>query len=179
MRWLVLCGCLLLSVGACGATAPSPLPTSSSAVLTIPSNGTIPTGVPRAQSSPFILITPTPDAAWPPCASPVEQPIDLPVNFAPDFPLPTGAKLLRFFTLRNDTHVQLQIIGVVPLNLHDSTQYIKSELPKAGYLITASDAEATESEGLFKGNGWIGSYRVNLIDGCDVATTWVIRVLKL
>lgn len=109
----------------------------------------------------------------------VEQPISLPAPFAPNFPIPSGMKWYKTATMRNDTHTQLQITGIVPLNLAESAKFLMSELPKAGYELTNTDSESNEADGLFNGNGWIGSYRVSMLDHCDTATMWSVRVLKL
>jgi hypothetical protein len=109
----------------------------------------------------------------------VEKPISLATPFAPNFPIPGGMKWYKTATIRSDSHTQLQITGIVPLNLAESAKFLMSELPKAGYEITNTDSESNEADGLFKGNGWIGSYRVSMLDNCDTSTMWSVRVLKL
>jgi hypothetical protein len=180
---------LLVTLAACGSTTPTslatpiaPSPAVSSTVQSPSAPADTAIARPPATSTPIALDVPTPVAvpiSWPDCVSPVDVPIDLPANFAPHIPFPESTRLFKSSVLRNDIHIQLQVTGIVLLSLADSAHYLNAELPRNGYVITGSDSEANEVDALFKGNGWIGSYRVNAIDNCPSASMWTIRVLKL
>ena len=117
--------------------------------------------------------------ALPDCVDPVENPFSLPAELAVSFPLPASARLYRLESLQVNGHQQIQTTGLTALNLKASTQYLLSELPKAGFIITNTDNEATETEGLFSGNGWLGSYRVNSFASSKTATTLTIVITRL
>jgi hypothetical protein len=194
MKMVIVVALLCEALVACSANGVSnsgyPGPATATAFVNSPATatsnptviaGSVSPGTPAGSAQPSATIaTTSPGGQTSGCdAWKVEQPITLPSPFAPNFPVPGGMKWYKNATIRNDTHTQLQVTGIVPLSLIESAKFLVAELPKAGYEITNTDSEANEADGLYKGNGWIGSYRVSLLDNCITSTMWSIRVLKL
>jgi hypothetical protein len=110
--------------------------------------------------------------ALPACAkkSPaVARPRELPAGF----PLPPGT---RITTARSLNPSQLLIGGVIPADLQDAAGFFAETLPERGYQVGVGDAEATEAEAPFTGNGFRGRWRVNEIPDCPALTLTLILI---
>jgi hypothetical protein len=113
-----------------------------------------------------------PTRALPPCAgkSPaVARPPGLPA----DFPLPPGT---RITTGRSLSASQFLIGGVIPADLQETAGFFDEALPEQGYQVGIGDAEATEAEAPFTGNGFRGRWRVNEIPDCPALTLTLILI---
>jgi len=121
----------------------------------------------------------SPAGAWPDCAALAGTNIELPSDFAPGVPFPADVRFIRFATETSGQLTQLRIVGITPLALRDADTYLQAGLTSARYQLTSHDTEPNEADGLFKGNGWIGSYNVRLFEDCAQATIWTVQVLKL
>jgi hypothetical protein len=113
----------------------------------------------------------------PSCAPTNEPSVDLPANFAPNFPFPPGLRPIRAGSLNNNPNY-VQVIGYVPLTLQDGVRYVLNEFPKAGYILGRGDSESGEAEATFTGNGWRGGFRMNVLPTCPGMTIWLIVVIK-
>jgi len=116
---------------------------------------------------------------WLACAALAGQKIELPGDIAPGFPFPSDIRLIRFVNESNGTYTQFRVIGITPFGLQEADGFIQAGLASAGYRLTSHDSEQMEADGLFMGNGWIGSYKVRVFDDCAQATLWTVQVLKL
>jgi hypothetical protein len=176
----VAAGIILVLLAACGAAAPNgqtPSPAiRQTAVSTTGSH--VSANAPGAATPPVIATTGG-RAAWPACAALADQRIEAPRSFAPGFPFPDDIRLFRFTTESHQSLTQLQVVGITSLGLREADGFIQTGLASAGYRLTGHDTESTEADGLFMGNGWIGSYKVSVFDDCEQATTWTVQVLKL
>jgi hypothetical protein len=168
----------------CGETLPLPTPdaraTSVSSVARVPTSTATPTLAPYPLTSPLApSMDATPSFSMPACAPKVTT-ISAPTQTPSNFPWPRNLQIYRAIVLNQDTaNVQLQIIALAPLSLADAARFVFDALPKASYQVLSHEEEPTESEGLFRGNGWRGSWRINTILNCKEATTWVIILVKL
>ncbi len=95
----------------------------------------------------------------PACAGTGTSPPDLPL----DFPLPPGTGVI---SSESPFANQLVVLGVVPGDLQDAASFFNEALPDHGYQVGIGDAEGTESEAPFTGNGYRGRWRVNAIPDC-------------
>jgi hypothetical protein len=95
----------------------------------------------------------------PACAGTGTSPPDLPI----DFPLPPGTGVI---SSESPFANQLVVLGVVPGELQDAASFFNETLPDHGYQVGIGDAEGTESEAPFTGNGYRGRWRVNAIPDC-------------
>jgi hypothetical protein len=95
----------------------------------------------------------------PACAGTGTSPPDLPL----DFPLPGGTGII---SSESPFANQLVVLGVVPGDLQDAASFFNETLPDHGYQVGIGDAEGTESEAPFTGNGYRGRWRVNAIPDC-------------
>lgn len=102
-------------------------------------------------------VRPAPDL--PECAGTGTSPPDLPV----DFPLPPGTRVV---SSESPFENQLVVLGIVPGDLQDAASFFNETLPDHGYRIGIGDAEGTESEAPFTGNGYRGRWRLNAIPDC-------------
>jgi hypothetical protein len=91
----------------------------------------------------------------------------------PGFPLPAGT---RITTARRLNPSQLLIGGVIPADLQDAAGFFDTLLPERGYQVGVGDAEATEAEAPFTGNGFRGRWRVNEIADCPALTLTLILI---
>jgi hypothetical protein len=104
--------------------------------------------------------TPVPPAPkLPACAGKGTSPPDLPV----DFPLPPGTGVI---SSESPFSNQLVVLGLIPGELQNVASFFNETLPDHGYRIGIGDAEGTESEAPFTGNGYRGRWRVNAIPDC-------------
>lgn len=108
----------------------------------------------------------------PACARAVSAdpaPPDLPA----DFPLPPGTAI----TSANSPHPsQLVIVGVIPADLQEASAFFSEALPRQGYQVGVGDAEGTESEAPFTGNGYRGKWRVNEIPDCPALKLTLVLI---
>jgi hypothetical protein len=100
-----------------------------------------------------------PAPSLPACAGTGTSPPDLPI----DFPLPPGTGVV---SSESPFANQIVVLGVVPGDLQDAASFFNETLPDHGYQIGIGDAEGTESEAPFTGNGYRGRWRVNAIPDC-------------
>lgn len=171
----VAIGFFMLCLAACGTTATPSDPTPLLGVQAPSAIATIFTAGPTLAST----VPASGRTGWPACAALADQKIELPGDFAPGFPFPSDIRLIRFVTETNGTYTQLRIVGITPFGLREADGFIQAGLASAGYRLTGHDSEQFEADGLFMGNGWIGSYQVRVFDDCAQATTWTVQVLKL
>lgn len=99
-----------------------------------------------------------PEPELPACAGTGSRP-DLPL----DFPLPAGTRIVSSDSPYAN---QLVVLGLVPGDLQDAAAFFNETLPDHGYQVGIGDAEGTESEAPFTGNGYRGRWRVNAIPDC-------------
>jgi hypothetical protein len=168
-------GFMLMLLAACGAAAAPEGHTPAPAIR----QPAVSTASALGAAAPPLSAVASGRAAWPACAALADQKIELPPNFAPGFPLPDDIRLFRFTTESHESYTQLRIVGITSLGLQEADGFIQAGLASAGYQLTGHDTESTEADGLFMGNGWIGSYRVSVFEDCEQATTWTVQVLKL
>jgi hypothetical protein len=115
-----------------------------------------------------------------PACAPKVTTVAAPTQMPTNFPWPRNTQIYRAVVMNQDTaNVQLQIMALAPLNLSDAARFVFDALPKASYQVLYREEEPTESEGLFRGHGWRGSWRINTIPNCEGATTWVVILVKL
>jgi hypothetical protein len=110
-----------------------------------------------------------PEPELPACAGTGTSPPDLPV----DFPLPPGTGVL---SSESPFANQLVVLGLIPGELHDAASFFNETLPAHGYRIGIGDAEGTESEAPFTGNGYRGRWRVNAIPDCAALRLTVVLI---
>jgi hypothetical protein len=67
--------------------------------------------------------------------------------------------------------------GVVGQSLQAAVDFY-TRLPAAGYRLTEGDAEPTEAESRFAGNGLSGKWKVNAIVGCQDVVTLALFVKR-
>ncbi len=182
---LVVLWCCAMS--GCSATARSPAsapsaPTPSMTFNAAPTLAPYPRAAPLASplTSPLAPASDaTPSFIMPTCTPKVEV-TPPPRQWPANFPLPRNTQIYRALVLNeNAANAQLQITALAPLNLADAARFIFDRLPPANYQVLYHEEEPTESEGLFRGNGWRGSWRINTIPHCEGATTWIIILVKL
>jgi hypothetical protein len=89
----------------------------------------------------------------------VHRPADIP----PGFPVPRGTRFTEVSTGAAGTRL---ILGYAPLGLREAASWYRRQIAAAGYRQTSADAELMEAEARFAGEGTIGSWRVNAIQGC-------------
>jgi hypothetical protein len=109
----------------------------------------------------------------PACANPgqtVERPTAVPANL-----LPAGTVLTSSENLGDGRTL---VGGVVSKDFRAAVQFFVTELPKAGYVIGAGDAEMDEAEALFTGDGASGKWKVNGILNCPGAVTLALFVKR-
>jgi hypothetical protein len=169
---------IVACASACGAAAsPSsvpPAPFVPTLAVTAPAPAAAPT-LPPAGALPAQASR----AAWPDCAALAGTKIELPSDFAPGVPFPADVRFIRFASETSGQLTQLRIVGITPLALRDADVYLQAGLVSARYRLTSHDTEQNEADGLFMGNGWIGSYQVRPFEDCAQATIWTVQVLKL
>jgi hypothetical protein len=90
-----------------------------------------------------------------------------------DFPLPPGTRITSATTLSRN---QVLIAGLIPADLQDAATFFSEMLPERGYQVGVGDAEATEAEAPFTGNGFRGRWRVNEIRDCPALTLTLVLI---
>lgn len=118
--------------------------------------------------------TPTVEAArvLPACAkarAADSPPPELPVQF----PLPPGTVIS---SVDSPHPSQLVVAGVIPADLQDAASFFTKALPEHGYQVGVGDAEGTESEAPFTGNGYRGKWRVNEIPDCSALKLTLVLI---
>jgi len=99
--------------------------------------------------------------------------VSLPEGFPTDFPLPSGTVLT---SAESPFAGQLVLIGAVPGDLQEAEAFFNDALPDRGYRVGIGDAEGTESEAPFTGNGYRGKWRVNGIPDCDAVRLTLVLI---
>lgn len=125
-----------------------------------------------ATDTPAANVTKTP---LPECPTPPGYQVRMPDTFPADFPIPNGAHLIKFARLNKNTNY-IQLVVDAPLPLRDAAVYMVSELTKRGYTFVRGDSEWNEFEGIFRGKGYRGAFRISAFSGCYTNTEWTIVV---
>lgn len=109
--------------------------------------------------------------ALPACAGadPASPAPELPV----DFPLPPGTAIV---SSESPFPSQVVVAALVPGELPDAAAYFNDVLPEDGYEVGIGDAEGTESEAPFTGNGYRGKWRLNSIPECDAVRLTLVLI---
>ncbi|MGH7541108.1 MAG: hypothetical protein ACRELC_08925, partial [Gemmatimonadota bacterium] len=68
------------------------------------------------------------------------------------------------------------VVGLVPVELQEAAAFFNGTLPDHGYEVGIGDAEGTESEAPFTGNGYRGKWRVNSIPDCDAVRLTLVLI---
>lgn len=68
--------------------------------------------------------------------------------------------------------------GVAPGSIDDLKSFFEEEIESAGYSAGRTEAEATEREAVFTGNGIRGGWRVNPVAGCEGASKVTLVVIR-
>jgi hypothetical protein len=71
---------------------------------------------------------------------------------------------------------QLVVLGAIPADLQEATEFFSDALPERGYQVGVGDAEGTESEAPFTGNGYRGKWRVNEIPDCPALRLTLVLI---
>lgn len=71
---------------------------------------------------------------------------------------------------------QLVVLGLVPVDLQEAEAFFSEALPERGYQVGVGDAEGTESEAPFTGNGFRGKWRVNGIADCPAVRLTLVLI---
>jgi hypothetical protein len=129
---------------------------------------TLATDTPAANDLP----TPLPE-----CPTPPGYQVKMPDTFPADFPIPNGAHLIKYSRLNKNTNY-IQLIADVPLPLRQAAVYMLGELPKRGYTFLRGDSEWYEIEGIFRGKGVRGAFRISAFAECYTNTQWTILIYK-
>ena len=105
----------------------------------------------------------------PPCAR-VGRAVRAPSTFPRSFPLPGGTVITSTSPLSGGTVIS----GAIPTeSLAATATYIHSELPKRGYKNEQFEAEPPhDSEGQFRGHGYIGRWQIRSMGGCKGAVSF-------
>ncbi|MBI4674910.1 MAG: hypothetical protein HY741_24990 [Chloroflexi bacterium] len=143
--------------------APSATPNPKETLANVPATDT-----PSAQGAPSRL---------PECPTPPGYTVRMPDTFPSDFPFPNGANLVKFSRLNKNTNY-IQLVADVPLPLREAAVYMLTELPKRGYTFVRGDSEWNEMEGIFRGKGFRGAFRISAFSDCYTNTLWTIVVYK-
>lgn len=96
-----------------------------------------------------------------------------PESFPTDFPLPSGTVLS---SAESPFEGQLVLVGAIPGDLQDAAAFFNDALPGRGYQVGIGDAEGTESEAPFTGNGFRGKWRVNGIPDCAAVKLTLVLI---
>jgi hypothetical protein len=108
----------------------------------------------------------------PPCAG-ARALVETPPGFPADFPLPPGTVLT---SAASPYANQLVVLGLIPGDVQEAAGFFSDSLPDSGYQVGVGDAEGTESEAPFTGNGFRGKWRVNGITGCDAVKLTLVLI---
>ncbi len=71
---------------------------------------------------------------------------------------------------------QLIVAGAIPADLQDAASFFTRTLPEHGYQVGVGDAEGSESEAPFTGNGYRGKWRVNEIPDCPALKLTLVLI---
>lgn len=116
--------------------------------------------------------TDEPAPVLPACAgagSAGSQAPELPVHF----PLPPGTAIL---SSASPFPSQIVVLGVIPADLQQAAAFFNGTLPEHGYEVGIGDAEGSESEAPFTGNGYRGRWRVNEIPECPAVRLTLVLI---
>lgn len=113
-----------------------------------------------------------PPPALPACAG-AGAGVELPAGFPDDFPLPPGTVPI---SADSPFEGQLVVVAAVPADLQEAAIFFNAALPQQGYRVGIGDAEGTESEAPFTGNGYRGKWRVNGIPDCDAVKLTLVLI---
>jgi hypothetical protein len=119
-------------------------------------------------------VSPTtePAPALPSCAgdtSSGSQAPELPIAF----PLPPGTAIV---SSASPFPSQIVVLGLVPADLQEAASFFNDTLPDHGYEVGIGDAEGSESEAPFTGNGYRGRWRVNEIPDCAAVRLTLVLI---
>ncbi len=113
----------------------------------------------------------------PECPTPVGYQVKMPDTFPADFPIPNGASLVKYTRLNKNTNY-IQLVVDAPLPLREAAVYMIGELTKRGYTFVRGDSEWNELEGIFRGKGYRGAFRISAFSECATNTLWTIVINK-
>lgn len=99
--------------------------------------------------------------------------VDPPKTFPDDFPLPSGTVIT---SADSPFDGQLVLVGAVPGDLQEAAGFFNAALPERGYEVGIGDAEGSESEAPFTGNGFRGKWRVNGIPDCAAVRLTLVLI---
>jgi hypothetical protein len=99
--------------------------------------------------------------------------VALPEGMPADFPLPSGTVVT---SADSPFEGQLVLVGAVPGDLQEAAAFFNDALPEEGYQVGIGDAEGTESEAPFTGNGFRGKWRVNGIPDCRAVRLTLVLI---
>lgn len=118
-----------------------------------------------------------PSIAGLPTCTAVRRALPLPASFPQDFPLPSG---LVITSSRKGYYNATVIHGVMPSrSFQRSLRFFTGALPRAGFKLTESDSEPPrEGEAAYRGNGYVGRWKIHNILGCAKALTVDISATK-
>jgi hypothetical protein len=108
----------------------------------------------------------------PPCAgagAAETPPSALPV----EFPLPAGTVIT---SSKSPFESQVVVLALIPAELQEAASFFGRILPEHGYEVGIGDAEGTEAEAPFTGNGYRGKWRVNAIPDCRAVRLTLVLI---
>lgn len=108
----------------------------------------------------------------PPCAK-ASTSVSPPDAFPRDFPFPSGTVLTSGET---PFPGQLVVVAAIPGDLQEAAAFFSDALPERGYRVGVGDAEGSESEAPFTGNGFRGKWRVNGIPDCAAVKLTLVLI---
>ena len=94
---------------------------------------------------------------------------ELPVHF----PLPPGTEIV---STASPFPSQVVVLGLVPGDFQAAAAFFNENLAEHGYESGIGDAEGSESEAPFTGNGYRGKWRVNSIPDCDAVRLTLVLI---
>ncbi len=144
------------------------------ALLACSPQASTPTNAPASlpTSAPTSLARAVPD-----CMPNIVAALDVPATFAPRFPFPSDLRVSATSNYFNDPN-HIKVVGYTTLAFMDTAKYLNNALPKVGYKIVNSDAEQSEAEASFIGNGFSGAYVVRPMRACPSVTELTVVTLK-
>jgi hypothetical protein len=110
----------------------------------------------------------------PPCAQ-AGPPVSLPPEFPKNFPLPPGTVI----TASRHAGPTVVLEGFIPMELKEATRFFVQKLPDAGFRLGRGEAERSEAESRFGGDGVAGFFKVRSIEGCPGALQFTVRVQSI
>jgi hypothetical protein len=115
-----------------------------------------------------------PAPTLPPCVH-AGPPVSLPPEFPKSLPLPPGTVI----TSAKSFEAGVALVGFVPMELKDATQFFLHKFPAAGFKLGRGEVEQSEAEARFGGNGIVGYFKLRSIPDCPGALDFIIRVQAL